>query len=183
MTTRDLTKDDLLNALIDFCETYATPKLPDAMHVVSGFSNRITMPSDSNDACVVTPIAQRRSGTTVERWFDDGDVIELAEYVELDVQIDCYSTNIFDARSRAATYETVARSSPGVSFFERYGLDLLYADGSQNLSAVIDSNQYVSRWILTIHLGYWKRVEVAQEFFNFVDVRLHNVDVHSKPRG
>ena len=180
---RDLTQDDLLNALIAFCYSYATPRLMDDMHVVSGFSNRITMPSDDNDACVVTPIAQRRSGTTIERWFEGVDTLELAEYVELDVQVDCYSTNIFDARQRVSTYEAVARSSVGVGFFNAFGLDCLYADDPQNLTAIIDSAQYVSRWSVVLHLGYWKRVEVAQEFFNAVDVRVKNVDVHFKQEG
>lgn len=183
MTTRDLTQDDLLNALISFCNTYATPRLPDDIHVVSGFSNRITMPNDDNDACVVTPITQRRTGTTIERWFEGADTLELAEYVEIDVQVDCYSTNIFDARQRASTYETVTRSSVGVNFFNRFGLDCLYADDPQNLTAVIDSAQYVSRWSVVLHLGFWKRVEVAQEFFNALDVRVKNVDVHTLNEG
>ncbi len=182
MPTTDLTTQKLLSALIDFCTTYATPALADDMHVLAGFGNRITLPADGNDICIVTPISQTRSGTTIERYERDGpDTQELREYVDLDVQIDCYSTNLFDARQRAATLETVARSSVGVAHFLKYDIDCLYSDTVQNLSAVIDSGQYVSRWMLLLHLGYWKRVEVAQDFFSAVDVRLKNVDVHFKP--
>lgn len=183
MATRDLTDDQLLQSLIDFCVKYSTPALADDDHVIDGFSNNRQPPDDGNDFCVVQPIAQRRSGTTIEHWDPTGEeVLELREYVELDVQIDCYSTNRFDARARAQTFETIARSSVGVEHFLSYGgIDCLYSDDSQNLSGVLDEGLYVSRWMLVIHLGYWKRVEVAQDFFDAVDVNVTNVDVRFKP--
>ena len=107
--------------------------------------------------------------------------MELAEYVNLDIQIDVYSTNIFDALERAQTFETVARSDFGVQHFLAFGIDCLFADGVQNLTAVMDSKQYVSRWTLVLHLGYWKRVKLAQDFFKTAIVDVINVDTKFKP--
>lgn len=178
----DVTQADILNALIGFCYQYSAPALPDEMHVVDGFGNNRTLPKDGNDFCIVTPITMSRSGTNIERWEEDGqELLELQEYVNLDVQIDCYSTNGFDAMERAQTLETVARSEYGVNHFLESGIDCLYAEGIQNLSAVIDAKQYVSRWMLTLHLGYWKRVKLAQDFFNTAIVDVVNVDSKFKP--
>lgn len=178
----DATQADILNALIGFCFNFSAPALVDKMHVIDGFGNNRALPSDGNDFCVVTPIAQARSGQTIEHWDDDGnEIAELREYVDLDVQIDCYSTNVFDAMERAQALETCARSSYGVEHFLGFGIDCLYAEGVRNLSAVIDSKQYVSRWTLTLHLGYWKRVQLAQDFFTTARVCVHNADSKFKP--
>lgn len=184
MPTRaiDLTTADIPNALLSFCFDFATPPLIDEMHVISGFTNNRSLPTDSNDYCVITPIMQRRSGTDIVHYEREGrDVEELREYVEVDAQIDCYSKNKFDAMKRAQTYETVCRSPYGVDHFAKYDVDCLYSDSSNNLTAVIDDANYVSRWTLVIHLGYWKRVELAQEFFNTAKVNVVNVDTRFKP--
>lgn len=170
-----------LNALIAFCYQYASPKIIDENHVLDGFGKNRSLPPDSNDYCIVTPIVQTRSGTTVEEWDKVEDVQVLKEYVELDVQIDCYSTNNFDAMDRAQTYETIARSSAGVAFFNQFDMDCLYADGLRNLSSIIDDPCYVSRWTLTLHLGYWKQVRLGQDFFTSAQVNVDVVDVRFKP--
>lgn len=184
LVVTDISDAQLLPALIGFCSTFATPKLADQMHVLDGFGNNRTLPPDGNDFCVVTPITQTRSGTDVVHLEKDGqDVIELREYVDVDIQIDCYSgpRDPQAAYQRAQTYETVARSYFGVDFFKRFGLDCLYADSLQNLSADLDSKQYVSRWMLMLHLGYWKRVQLDQDYFTEATVGVKNVDVTFKP--
>lgn len=178
----DLTKTDILHALTSFCVTFSAPALADEDHVFYGYESNRSLPSDGNDFCVVTPIAQRRVGSNIERWEPSGaDEVELCEYVELDVQVDCYSTDSFSALERAQTYEAIARSFSGVDHFLTYGLDCLYADGLQNLTAVLDSSQYVSRWTLTLHLGYWKRLTLQQDFFFATTVDVVNVDTTFKP--
>ena len=112
---KDISQADILNACIKFCYNFAAPALPDEMHVLDGFGNNRTLPKDGNDFCIVAPFRQSRSGSNIESWKPDGEeVMELAEYVNLDIQIDVYSTNIFDALERAQTFETVARSDFGV---------------------------------------------------------------------
>ena len=126
---KDISQADILNACIKFCYNFAAPALTDEMHVLDGFGNNRTLPKDGNDFCIVTPIRQSRSGSNIESWKPDGDeVMELAEYVNLDIQIDVYSTNIFDALERAQTYETVARSDFGVQHFLAFGIDCLFAE-------------------------------------------------------
>lgn len=184
MPIQDQTTARLSEALTAFCLNYATPPLLDASHVRLGFDNQNPLPSDGNDFCVVTPISQRRVGTNIERWDRQGEeVLELREYVEMSVQLDCYSTNLFDARRRAQTYETICRSSVGVEHFAEYDIDCLYSEDCQNLSGVVDAAQYVSRWMVMLTLGYWKRVAVPEDFFSAADLNIVNVDVQFKPEG
>lgn len=176
------TSPDLLNALIGFCTEYASPPLVDSEHVLDGFGCNRTLPSDGNDFVVVTPISQTREGTNIPLFPAGEDQQELREYVAVDVQIDCYSANNFDAMDRAQTYETVTRSDVGVAFFKRFDIDCQYSDSSRNISAVLDDDRYVSRWTLVIRLGYWKSVKVTQQFFNSVNIGLKEADVHFKPK-
>lgn len=173
---------DFINALVDFIQTFSTPALKDSAHVLNAFERDITPPSDGNDFCVIQPISRARRGTTVQDWDKEGDdVIRLKEYVDVVYQIDCYSTNIFDAASRAQTFETVARSYAGVDFFKKYGIDCQYADSLQNLSSFVDEGQYTTRWRVLLHLGYWRVVTLDQDFIYGADVDVHNVDVRFPP--
>ena len=107
--------------------------------------------------------------------------MRLKEYVDLDVQIDCYSRNLFDAASRAQTFETIARSYAGVDLFAKHNIDCQYADGVQNLTAILDEAQYQTRWKVVLHLGYWRVVQIDQPFVDALDIDVQNVDVRFPP--
>lgn len=171
------TQADVLNSLIQFFFRFAAPPLADEAHVLDGFGNNRTLPADGNDVCIVTPIREERKSSTIVSWEREGeDVAELLQYVDLTVQADCYGSNVFDAHERAQTYCAVANSPCGTKHFRQYGIDCLYAEGAQNLSAVIDSGQYVSRWTFELRLGYWTRVRTPQDFFTAARVGVVNVD-------
>lgn len=177
-----VTTPNLIPALVDFITTFATPALIDSDHVLNGFERNITPPKDKQDFCVIQPISRTRRGTTVQEYDKTGDeVVRLKEYVDLDVQIDCYSRNLFDAASRAQTLETVARSFAGVDSFAKHNIDCQYADNVQNLTAILDEAQYQTRWRLVLRLGYWRTVQLDQPFVDALDVDVHNVDVRFPP--
>lgn len=180
MTVRDLTGEPQIKALTEFLTSFATPHL-DESHVLIGQLSEMSLPRDGNDFCVFTPILQQRVGTTFDEWSKDSDTIILSEYVNVTYQIDCYSSDIVHARERAQTYELVARSFYGVNHFKKYGIDCLFAERLRNLSSLLDDALYVSRWSIELQLGYTKRIEVPQDYFNKVDVGVFNVDVSFNP--
>ena len=180
----DLTVDQIERAMRAFLSTYALPKLPntDKLHLLNGFLKNVGLPSDGDDFCVFTPITTERNGTTIES-FDPGDeAVKLSVYFTIAIQVDCYSTDLISAQQRAQSYEAFARSSYGVQLFKSFGLDLQYADSLQNLTAVMDAGQYVSRWSLTLHFGLKKVLQVQEPSFDSVSVDIANVDVKFPPK-
>lgn len=181
MAVSDTTPSKLIQSVREFCLTFSTPPLKDLAHVIVGYTNNLTLPPDGNDFCVVTPISERRLHTTKETDLDEKDSVQLAEYLESVVQIDCYSTNRKDARTRCESYELVARSRYGVEHFKKYNVDCQHADICRNTTAILDSDQYVSRWTTTLTLGIWKQVEITQDYFTEIEPELINVDLKFKP--
>ena len=180
----DLTVDQIERAMRAFLSTYALPKLPntDKLHLLNGFLKNVGLSSDGDDFCVFTPITTERNGTTIES-FDPGDeAVKLSVYFTIAIQVDCYSTDLISAQQRAQAYEAFARSSYGVQLFKSFGLDLQYADSLQNLTAVMDAGQYVSRWSLTLHFGLKKVLQVQEPSFDSVSVDIANVDVKFPPK-
>lgn len=187
MLVSDVTTDRLTVAVREYLKNFATPEYPnsDARHIVNGFLNDVSLPSDGNEIAVFTPRAMHRHGTTLEGNVSDDGTIRLGEYVEVEVQVDCYSASRYYAQQRAQTYEMVGRSSYGVAHFKKYGLDLLYVDDAQNLTSIMDSDQYVSRWMVTLHIGLKKAVVLQQDGFSAVSISaddIQNVDVKFPPK-
>ena len=178
----DKTDFDFVRAVRSFLLEFATPELKDEKHVLFGYVNEQSIPPDQNDFCVATIISMVRSGTTIEDYSDSAeDQMGLREYVNAIVQIDCYSEDIFNARDRIQTYEMIARSSKGVEHFRQYGIDCQYAENVRNLSGLLDSADYVSRWSMELRLGYMKVVKSKQQYFETVKPALINVDVKFRP--
>lgn len=181
MAINDTTQSQLIKSVRDFCLKFATPALKDIEHVLVGYTNNFTLPTDGNDFCVVTPISERRLHTVNERDSLDSDTVELSEYLETVVQIDCYSTNRKDARTRVESYELVGRSRYGVEHFKQYKVDCQHADICRNNTGILDSDQYVSRWTTNLTLGIWKQADITQDYFTDIDPELINVDAKFKP--
>ena len=182
MTPVDVTESTLVRSVIDVCVLFSIPPLQDEFHVLNGFQNNVTPPPDGNDFCAVYPVGQVRVGTNAERYTRQGDeVMQLENYVEVSVQVDCYSKRLNVARERAQTYETVARSSKGVAHFKQYGIDCQYGGQLQNNTGLLDSDEYVARWTLTLTLGYWKAVRLTQDYATEVIPNVINIDAKFKP--
>ena len=183
MIAEDVTEMTFAKAMYAFLTEFSTPEL-DLEHIMNGFENDVTLPPDGNDFAVFRPLSVRRRGTnseTYEKDPDGRDIMTVGSYQEMLIQVDFYSKNWRDAQRRAQTIECVARSSYGPAFFNQFGLDCLYADEAQNLTAVMDSRKFVSRWSLILHVGHWKRVEIPQDFFTTAAPLVTEVGVKFKP--
>ena len=145
MQVTDKTESKLIQSVLDFCFKCSNPALADENHVIVGYTNNLTLPSDGNDFCVITPLSERRVHKTIESDPLVTDNINLSEYLECEI-IDCQG-----------------------------------ADVCRNLTAVLDSDQYVSRWNTTLTLGQWKTVQLTQDYFTDIDPELINVDAKFRP--
>ncbi|MEI3244239.1 MAG: hypothetical protein V8R98_06490 [Holdemanella sp.] len=176
-------QEQITEAFRSYLRKFAVPPYAndDARHLINGFANDLGLPED-NDFTVFTLISMTRRGSTIETHDAVSETSLLHEYVDLVVQVDCYSADRFAARDRAQAYELAGRSTYGADHFRAYGLDLQYVDGLQNLTAPTDSGRYVPRWAVTFHLGFKRTLKIDQDGFRFVEVDLANVDVKFKPK-
>lgn len=184
MPLENVIQEQITEAFRSYLRTFAVPKYAndDSRHIINGFANDLGLPQDGDDFTVFTPVGMNRRGSTIEKHDPLTDTSELHEYVDLAVQVDCYSSSRFDARDRAQAYELVGRSSYGVDHFKRYGLDLQYVEGLRNLTAPMDAGRYVPRWTLTFHIGFKRTLRLTQDGFEFVKVNVANVDVKFPPK-
>lgn len=184
MPLENVVQEQITEAFRSFLRKFAVPKYfnDDSAHIINGFANDLGLPTDGNDFTVFSPVSMTRRGSTIETLNPLTETLDLHEYIDLVVQVDCYSSSRFDARDRAQAYELVGRSSYGVDHFKQYGLDLQYVEGLQNLTAVMDSDRYVPRWSLTFTLGFKRTLRLTQDGFKFVKVNIANVDVKFPPK-
>lgn len=179
----DLTQAQLFAGVEQFLLNFSTPALTDdGLHVIPGNANDQSLPADGGDFCIYTPLFMSRRGTNSEDWNTaPAEAVNYAEYVETVWQIDCFSRSMVSAQQLATTFELIARSEAGVNFFKPLSVDCLFAENLRNLSFVLDSKKYVSRWSLELHLGFWKQSQVSFDFFTSVNVNVVNVDVSFPP--
>lgn len=179
----DITEAQLFCGVEQFLLNFSTPPLAaDGLHVIPGNANDQSLPADGGDFCIYTPLFMSRRGTNSEDWNTaPAEAVNYAEYVETVWQIDCFSRSMVSAQQLATTFELIARSEAGVNFFKPLSVDCLFAENLRNLSFVLDSKKYVSRWSLELHLGFWKQIQVSFDFFTSVNVNVVNVDVSFPP--
>lgn len=170
----------------DFLATYLAPSVA-ADHIIWGNQNNLTLPEDGDDFVIFYLMSNVRRGSGFEYWEKDGeDVQTVSETVEGLVQIDCYchGDNPGDgenARLRAQTIETLARSTVAPAFFRSRGMGCLFCDDAKDTTTVGESELYQPRWTVTLHISYPSRLSVTQDFFITAEVGLHPVDVEYKP--
>ena len=171
---------NVYEAVYDFIMMYALPLLnPD--NIVIGWENRFTLPPDTNDYAVMTLIANTRRGTNVTEYDPQAETLKKLKLSIVDVQIDLCSDSESNAFNRANALATVASDEIGTSFFEQYGISCLNADDPKGLETVSSSNQFIYRYMLTLHLSYWSGVIVSVPYANTIKFNIENVDVHHPP--
>ena len=172
---------NLISALYEFLCTYITPEV-DPSQVLTGDAQNMVLP-ENEDYIIFTVVSQMRHGTTSEDYDPDGETLSLHELNEVVVKVDCYadSTNstqddaILRAQIRANNLNTLFRSSVAPDFFKRYGISALYADDAQNTTLVSDSQQYLHRWTVSLHLCFKSSVVVPQPGFTKMDVKMNSI--------
>lgn len=172
---------NLHTALYEFLTTYITPAIGPTQ-VLAGDQQNMVLP-ENEDYIIFTVVSQMRHGTTSEDYDPDGETLSLHELNEVVVKVDCYadSTNstqddaILRAQIRANNLNTLFRSSVAPDFFKRYGISALYADDAQNTTLVSDSQQYLHRWTVNLHLCFKSSVVVPQPGFTKMDVKMNSI--------
>lgn len=172
---------NLHTALYEFLTTYITPAI-DPSQVLAGDQQNMVLP-ENEDYVIYTVSSLTRHGTTSEDYDPDGETLSLHELNEVVVKVDCYadSTNstqddaILRAQIRANNLNTLFRSSVAPDFFKRYGISALYADDAQNTTLVSDSQQYLHRWTVSLHLCFKSSVVVPQLGFTKMDIKMNSI--------
>lgn len=172
---------NLHSALYAFLCTYITPAI-EPTQILAGDQQNMVLP-ENEDYVIYTVSGQIRHGTTSEDYDPDGETLSLHELNEVVVKVDCYadSTNstqddaILRAQIRANNLNTLFRSSVAPDFFKRYGISALYADDAQNTTLVSDSQQYLHRWTVNLHLCFKSSVVVPQPGFTKMDVKMNSI--------
>ena len=172
---------NLHTALYEFLTTYITPAI-EPTQILAGDQQNMVLP-ENEDYVIYTVSGLTRHGTTSEDYDPDGETLSLHELNEVVVKVDCYadSTNstqddaILRAQIRANNLNTLFRSSVAPDFFKRYGISALYADDAQNTTLVSDSQQYLHRWTVSIHLCFKSSVVVPQPGFTKMDVKMNSI--------
>lgn len=77
----------------------------------------------------------------------------------------------------------MSRSAYAADFFHNnYDIGLLYAENMVYLPYVDDTNQFINRFQVKLHLSMWSTYSIEVEYFERASVtRLENVDVHHPP--
>ena len=172
---------NLHTALYEFLTTYITPAI-EPTQILAGDQQNMVLP-ENEDYVIYTVSGLTRHGTTSEDYDPDGETLSLHELNEVVVKVDCYadSTNstqddaILRAQIRANNLNTLFRSSVAPDFFKRYGISALYADDAQNTTLVSDSQQYLHRWTVSLHLCFKSSVVVPQPGFTKMDVKMNSI--------
>ena len=171
------TYKELNNALYAFLAQYITPSV-NAENIFLGSQQNMVLP-EGEDYVIYQIIQQIRHGTTTESYDADNEQLTLKELNELVVKVDCYadSTNTTDndallrAQIRANNLNLLFRSSVACSFFKPYGISALYAEDSQDTTLVSDSNQYLHRWSVNLHLSMPNSLTIEQLGFTEMAIK------------
>lgn len=172
---------NLHTALYEFLTTYITPAI-EPTQILAGDQQNMVLP-ENEDYVIYTVSGLTRHGTTSEDYDPDGETLSLHELNEVVIKVDCYadSTNstqddaILRAQIRANNLNTLFRSSVAPDFFKRYGISALYADDAQNTTLVSDSQQYLHRWTVNLHLCFKSSVVVPQPGFTKMGVKMNSI--------
>lgn len=163
---------ELTKAVKAFLKQYLQPSInPNA--ILWGNQNNVALPAGTNEYCIFYIMNQIRHGTNIERYDPDEETLKVSESSEIIVKVDCYASSEngksgLNAQIRAHNLELMTRSSVSCEFFKKYGLSPLYADSPIDTTIVSDSNNYLHRWTVNLHLNFTNSLTVKQEGFTEV---------------
>lgn len=175
----------LKDAVYDFTSMYALPSV-DPDNIFWANQNRAALPAGIEDFISLYLVSQVRHGTPVEILIPGEDItpdkLGISSLYEYLIQIDFYSNSLNYARDRAMTIANIGRSSIGPQFFNQPqygGVSLLYVDDPRDMTVVMDSQQFVQRYMVQLRCTQPEITTVEFQAFDVVELnRVENVDVH-----
>ena len=143
-----------------------------------GYQNSTTLPQ-TQDYTMYYYGDNSRIGTNVDEFKDTKTIVHtLREYT---VNIDFCGDDQAKIQQRATNLAVLGRSFYSVDFFKTFGIAFNYAEDVKYLPFVDETEQYVHRYRIVLHLTRWDSVTVTQETAIHADVYVENVDAHHKP--
>lgn len=139
-------------------------------NIIKGWQNTNILPPLTESYAVFTSINASRRGTNVEKYIPDNNSLILEKSNMVDYQIDIVASDADTARNNVSSLETVARSATGVDFFNNYNINLLYAEDARAIETISKTDNYVNRYMITLHLEEINTVTVLQDYFDNVEV-------------
>ena len=162
-------------AVYEFIAAFTTI---DRNNIIKGWQNTSILPPLTESYAVFTSINAKRRGTNVEKYMPDNDTLTLEKSNMVDYQIDIVATAAETARNNISALETVARSGAGVNFFNNYNINLLYTEDAKAIETISKTDNYVNRYMITLHLEEINTVTVSQDYFD--NVKVNTVLVNDK---
>lgn len=146
-----LTEADFMTALHGYI--VAVTGLDGAL-VFRGNQSRMVLPK-KGAYCIYTPIIRKRRGTNLLTFNAEGypdnknGADTLTALVLIDVQVDFFADN---AAENAQSLEIASRSYYGTDYFKKNQFDVrvVTAESPRNLTGIDASDQYETRWSVTI---------------------------------
>lgn len=143
-----------------------------------GYQNRSTLPQ-TQDYTMYYLSGNSRIGTNVDDVDDFTTTVKaLREYI---VNVDFCGDDQETVEDRAKSLAVLGRSYISCKFFKTYGINFSYAENVQYLPFVDETEQYVHRYRIVLHLTRWDSVTISQETAIQAYVYIENVDAHHKP--
>ena len=143
-----------------------------------GYQNRSALPQ-TQDYTMYWLGDNTRIGTNVDEYKDfEATIHALREYT---VNIDFCGDDQSSIEKRATNLAVLGRSYISVNFFKTYGITFNYAEEVKYLPFVDETEQYVHRYRIVLHLSRWDNVIVPQQTAIVVEPHIENVDVHHEP--
>lgn len=144
--------------------------------VYQGYQNRAARPADTQDFTVFAIADTERVGTNVTEFTTD-DTITQKALREYSIDVDFCSTSTELALQRARALETIGRSFIATDFFKAYGIGFNYCDDVLYLPYTDDTQQWVERCRVTLHLTRLEAVSVPQQYAERVKIdKVINID-------
>lgn len=168
MIKMDKNMNNLQMAVYEFIAAFTSV---DRNNIIKGWQNTNILPPLTESYAVFTSINAKRRGTNVENYMPNDNSLILEKSNMIDYQIDIVATDAETARNNISALETVARSAAGVNFFNNYNINLLYAEDAKAIETISKTDNYVNRYMITLHLEEINTVTVSQDYFDNVEVK------------
>ena len=182
--------NDVLGAVNDFILAFVKNNEVTALpqkNIIIGWQNVVSaLPKKSQEYAVLTLLSTIRHGTNIHNYQhaegDTGLVNTVGRMAEHIVQVDFCSARPQQgeevARTRAEIMEMLHRDSTATEFYKTYGFSSCYAEDVRPMPFQNESEQWVARYIVTLHLSGWTATNIDQRSFESVGLYLENTDVH-----
>lgn len=140
------------------------------VEIIRGNQNRVPLPK--GDFLLLTELSSEPVETPHYSWKYPEDLMNITQPYKVAVQCDVYGHNALD---RASALVAVLTSVVGSYPFPQ-NIQLLHTEDLRQATFVDESDQFLERWIFTVHLQYNPSVEFGMEYAEVLSSTNHRGD-------